>query len=168
MSTPASDFAEVGADLLRLVAALARATRGRFDGEAATALEAAVSFTEAATNGFAALANAGDLTADQRLRCSQLSGHFRNARGNIATYFPAGSTVLSFADLGSYDLKDPLRDRLGSLLSQGEATLVSVSTTAQDALDALRRDPLSLVSADTETLLNAMGAVATGMAVTQL
>jgi hypothetical protein len=168
MNTPASDFAETGADLLRLVAALARATKGRFDGEAITVLELAISYTEAATNGFAALANSSNLTPEQRQRSSNLSSAFRGARGGIATHFAPGGTVRSFSDLGVYDPRNPLRDRLGSLLDPGAMDLVTVSTTAQDALDALRRDPLSLVSADTETLLKAMGTIATGVVVSEI
>lgn len=165
MSTPASDFAEVGADLLRMAAAMARATRGRFDGEGATVLETTFAYAEAATFAFSALAQAPSLAPEQQQRASNLASAFRNSIGTMATHFARGNTVTTLAPLGEFSPKNPHQDRLSSMFGPSALPLVTVSQTAQDALDSMRRDPLVLVSIGADALLQLMATVAAGVVV---
>jgi hypothetical protein len=158
----AIDFAEVGEDLVTLVANLARATQGRFDGQAGTALAMARSYVEAAVNGFAALA-ASPLTDAQRLAASNLSSGFRDALGILATHFAGRDTYTSYASLS--DRSEPERNAMEAFFSPVAPPLVEVSIAARGAIETLRRDPLDLVGLGSDGLRQLMQAAADGVTV---
>lgn len=157
-----ADFAYRGEDLLNLAAGLARATQGKFDGLAGSALAAITTYTEAAACGFTALAYQPDLTEPQRQVASALAGGFREAVGHIATHFPPGSTVPTLEPLGT---NDPTASNLADYFGPNAAPFVSFTPAAQAAIDMLRSDPFELAKSSADDIVKLMAAavVGTGM-----
>lgn len=168
MSDPTFDFAAKGADLLRLTASVGRATQGQWVGAALVALETTISFTQAGANAFAALCLSGNLSAEQRVAVQGLAGRFREALGTLATHFQTAGTVPTLAPLGAYNPNNPNAARLAPAMDDAIAALVSVNSTAQSALDLLRRDPLVLSTLPATSLLSAMAAAVSGVEVRSL
>jgi hypothetical protein len=161
----AAEFGYRGEELLTLAVGMARATQGKFGGDASTVLDAARVYSEAACYAFAALAGMEEVSEEHRQACSVVSSGFRTAMGHIASYFSLGGEVPTLIGLGLKDPKKP--DRLGAFFGE-QNSLVFISGAASDALVALRRDPLVLMSLGVAGIRALMETVTSGVRVTQV
>ncbi|CAH2606345.1 conserved protein of unknown function (plasmid) [Rhodovastum atsumiense] len=158
-------FAEVGANLLRLAAQLARDTRGTFADGAAPALGTVIAYSEAARNGFQVLAADPGMSEMQRLIAGEMAVSFSKALGTIATRFGQSATMPTLEPLRE-DAPPPLRAALADMFATDPGP-VTVTPGALAALDSLRRDPLTLASAGAAAVVQLMAAASEGVVIAQ-
>lgn len=158
--TAAEDFVRLGAQLMALAGQLARSTKGTFAGAAGPALVTITAFLAAGRNGFDLLAADPAATQDQQLAAMQLATQFVQSLGTVATAFGRSGSLASLAPVTAGFGADGL-----ALLFPSAAPPVSVTPAAQAALDALCRDPLTVVQPATASVLALMAAATAGIGI---